>query len=291
MPVDFLIEDQGDGWWHCPSPLECIILDGPVAVSAAGGEFWLVQTEPAIEWDGDEQYVGRWGSDHPLVTPIPPTNRALVMASSAYNTTDLDRDGNIPAYPVVGQVTTVLESDGSADSASRWVSEDRRSSMLDRLPGRGKERVSRLADLADELREIPESELAERLGSPERVGRRLSVVRNSKISAEEEPTSEVKIATVISALALPLGVLALFSFGGQLIFGPFVLAIEWILARISPRLLRFAWSFLGAALAGEIIYLVLNNYVRPIDGLLAVIIGLAGAVVAALIFLRTTGDQ
>ena len=110
MPVDFVIEDQGDGWWHCPSPLECFILDGPAAVPAAGGDFWLVRTAPAIEWDGDERYADRWGPDHPLVKPIQRTNLALVMASSAYNTIDLGRDASIPVYPVAGDATKVDES-------------------------------------------------------------------------------------------------------------------------------------------------------------------------------------
>lgn len=83
----------------------------------------------------------------------------------------------------------------------------------------------------------------------------------------------------------------LFSFGGQLIFGPFVLAIEWILARISPNPLRIAWSFLGAALAGEIAYLALDIHVRRFEGFLAVVIGLAVAAGVALLFFRRTGDQ
>jgi uncharacterized membrane protein len=153
------------------------------------------------------------------------------------------------------------------------------------------ERVSLLADLADELREIPESELAERLGSPEEFALEYRRSAGLETPAETDSTVGSKVATVISALALPFGVLVLFSFGGQLVFGPFVLAIEWILARISPRPLRLAWSFLGAALAGEIIYLVLDIHVRRIDGFLAVVIGLAVAAVTALLFFRTTGDQ
>lgn len=153
------------------------------------------------------------------------------------------------------------------------------------------ERVSLLADLADELREIPDSELAERLGSPEEFA--LEYRRSAGLDTPAEPdrTLESKIATVISALALPFGVLVLFSFGGQLIFGPFVLVVEWILARISPKPLRLAWSFLGAALAGEIVYLVLDLHFRRIHGFLAVVIGLAVAGVAALLFFRTTGDR
>lgn len=153
------------------------------------------------------------------------------------------------------------------------------------------ERLSLLADLADELREIPESELAERLGSPEEFALEYRRSAGLETPAETDGTVGSKLATAISALALPFGVLVLFSFGGQLVLGPFVLAIEWILARISPRPLRLAWSLLGAALAGEIIYLVLDVHVRRIDGLLAVVIGLAVAAVTALLFFRTTGDQ
>ncbi len=153
------------------------------------------------------------------------------------------------------------------------------------------ERVSLLADLAEELRELPEAELAERLGSPEQFALEYRRSAGLETPAEKDLKVESNIATVISALALPFGVLVLFSFGGQLIFGPFVLAIEWILARISPRPLRIAWSFLGAALAGEIVYLVLDIHVRRIEGFLAVVIGLAVAAITALLFFRTTDDQ
>lgn len=153
------------------------------------------------------------------------------------------------------------------------------------------ERVSLLADLADKLREIPDSESTDRLGSPEDFATEYRSSAGIATPADQEPEIQSKIATAISAVALPFGVLALFSFGGQLIFGPFVLAIEWILARISPNPLRLAWSFLGAALAGEIAYLALNLHVRRFDGFLAVVIGLAVAAVIALLFFRTTSDH
>lgn len=153
------------------------------------------------------------------------------------------------------------------------------------------ERVSLLADLADDLSEMPDSELTERLGSPEDFATEYRRSAGIETPADHEPEIQSKIATAISAAALPFGVLALFSFGGQLVFGPFVLAIEWILARISPRPLRLAWSLLGAALAGEIAYLALDLHVRRFDGFLAVVMGLAVAAFVALLFFRTTGDQ
>lgn len=101
-------------------------------------------------------------------------------------------------------------------------------------------------------------------------------------------TRAATIATVVSVLALPLGVLILFSFGGQLILGPFVLAIEWILAKLSPAPLRIAWSILAGALVGEIVYILLDVHVGVIDGFPAVVIGLVAAALAGLLIFRTT---
>lgn len=152
------------------------------------------------------------------------------------------------------------------------------------------ERLSLLADLGDQLEELSESEIAERLGTPEEFA---AEYRQS--AGLESPSTRTRSystpVTVISTLALPIGILVLFSFGGQLVFGPFVLAIEWILARISPLPLRIAWSLLAAALAGEIVYLVLNLYVAAADGLLAVLAGLVAAALVALLFYRTTKNS
>lgn len=101
-------------------------------------------------------------------------------------------------------------------------------------------------------------------------------------------TRAATIATVVSVLALPLGVLILFSFGGQLILGPFVLAIEWILAKLSPAPLRIAWSILAGALVGEIVYILLDVHVGVIDGFPAVTIGLVAAALTGLLIFRTT---
>jgi hypothetical protein len=118
MQPDFLLKDQGDGWWHCPSPLECFILDGPALVPDVGGEFWLVRTEPAIEWNGDPNLGDRWGPNHPLAHPFQPTNLALVMAASPSGCTDLTGDSSIPTYPVLGDASTVETSNWIAALAA-----------------------------------------------------------------------------------------------------------------------------------------------------------------------------
>lgn len=81
--TEFLLADQGDGWWHCPSPLRCEVIDGPAShpTITPSSKLWLVRTEPLIEWHGDESYIRRWGPDHPLVHPMDPTPYALVMAT------------------------------------------------------------------------------------------------------------------------------------------------------------------------------------------------------------------
>lgn len=136
---------------------------------------------------------------------------------------------------------------------------------------------------------MPDTEMTERLGTPE------SFVAEYRRSAGMErharPTSpgpSAVVAAVISALALPFGILLLFSFGGQLVLGPFALAVEWILARVSPRPLRTAWCLVAAALAGEIVFLALDIHVRALQGFLAVVIAMAAAALVAIVFYRTT---
>lgn len=152
------------------------------------------------------------------------------------------------------------------------------------------DRLSLLADLTNQLEDLPEAELGERLGRPESFAaeyRRSAGIEQPERRSSRDGASIV--AAVVSVLALPFGVLLLFSFGGQLIVGPFAVAIEWILARVSPRPLRFVWCLLAAALAGEIVYLALDIYVPALEGLLAVVLGLAAAALVALVFYRTTG--
>jgi hypothetical protein len=115
--VRFLIEDPGDGWWHCPSPLRAEVIDGPAGRFGArdGARFpetyWLVRCDPAIEWNGDERFAERWGPDHALCRPISPTPYALVMASSPWNgPIDPSRGLGIPVYPVSGAPMSVEDA-------------------------------------------------------------------------------------------------------------------------------------------------------------------------------------
>lgn len=112
----FVIEDAGDGWWHCPSPLRCVVIDGPAPWFAPreGARwpetYWLVRTDPLIEWHGDSRYAARWGPDHPLCSPIPPTPYALVMASSSWTGPMTTTPAGVPAYPVLGAPRRVADA-------------------------------------------------------------------------------------------------------------------------------------------------------------------------------------
>jgi hypothetical protein len=117
LTTEFLIEDQGDGWWHCPTSLQCVVVDGPAPCFPPDPEaswpetFWLVRTNPPIEWNGDKQYAVRWGPDHPLCWPITPTSFALVMASSRWSgPIDPSRDGSVPVYPVPDAPSRVADA-------------------------------------------------------------------------------------------------------------------------------------------------------------------------------------
>jgi uncharacterized membrane protein len=152
------------------------------------------------------------------------------------------------------------------------------------------EKGSLLANLREQLDEVPEGELGIRLGTPEEFVAEYR--RSAGIEGEAGMTREsgplVTVASVASAVALPFGVLILFSFGGQLVLGPFVLAIEWILARVSPKPLRIVWSVLAGALVGEIVVLSLDMYLFPVDGVLFLLIGVVVAIPVGFLFYRTS---
>lgn len=113
QPRQFLLVDQGDGWWHCASPLRCRVVDGPGPVRgphSADTDHWLVAVEPDIEWRGDDQYVERWGPDHPLCHPIEPTQRAVVLAQTSERSISLDGDWSVPVSPVLNQADTLARA-------------------------------------------------------------------------------------------------------------------------------------------------------------------------------------
>jgi uncharacterized membrane protein len=149
------------------------------------------------------------------------------------------------------------------------------------------ETSSLLADLGDRLGEISEAQIAERLGSPKDFvdEYRSSAGIDSKATIGSRPATLVQ--NLLSGLLLPFGAIVLFSFGGQLILGPFVVTLEWVLARISARPLRIAWSLLAGALVAEIAYLVLDIYVGAIDGLAAVLAGMMVGAFAGILIYRT----
>lgn len=115
----FLIEDVGEGWWHCPSPLRCEVLDGPAShpTFMTPAQLWLVRTDPEIEWNGDESYIRIWGPDHPLVHPMEPTPFALVAATGREppfaKVDPALLDGGIAACPVVPSPAPASVADAS----------------------------------------------------------------------------------------------------------------------------------------------------------------------------------
>ena len=118
MAMEFLVEDQGDGWWHCPTPLRCVVVDGlapsfpPRPDTPWLETYWLIRCVPGIEWNGDQRFAVRWGADHPLCRPIAPTSLALIMASSPWSgPIDPVRAVSVPVYPVPGAPSRVAEAE------------------------------------------------------------------------------------------------------------------------------------------------------------------------------------
>jgi hypothetical protein len=73
----------------------------------------LVETDPAVVWNGDPSYAGRWGPDHPLCHPIEPTNRLVILAEDRSWTLDLDRDFSVPASPVTNRADSLAHVEAS----------------------------------------------------------------------------------------------------------------------------------------------------------------------------------
>lgn len=115
-------------------------------------------------------------------------------------------------------------------------------------------------------------------------------MKDSNVSGTHT-AQRVNVATLTSVLALPFGILVLFSFGGQLILGPFVLAIEWILARVSPKPLRITWSLLAGALVGEIAVIVTDTYLFPLNSYLIALTWILIAGPIAILVYRTAAER
>jgi uncharacterized membrane protein len=149
------------------------------------------------------------------------------------------------------------------------------------------ESMNLLADLGERLGEISEAEIANRLGSPDEFvdEYRTSAGIDSKAAIDIRPAN--LILNILSGLLLPFGVMVLLSFGGQLILGLVVVPLEWVLARISARPLRIAWSVLAGALVAEIAYLVLNTNVAAMHGPVAVLTGVAVGIPGGILIYRT----
>ncbi|MGB8360989.1 MAG: hypothetical protein WCE80_06270 [Acidimicrobiia bacterium] len=97
-------------------------------------------------------------------------------------------------------------------------------------------------------------------------------------------------STLVSAALIPVGLVVLISFGGQIVFAPFVLVIEWVLARVAKGVVKIAWSMLAGVMAGEYVYLLIDLR-TDYSGFLAVVAGLAAAVIVAFAYLATTGGR
>ena len=69
-----------------------------------GDQFWLVRTEPLIEWNGR----ARSATSNPARNSVAPTHLALVMAASRHGH-DMSRSDSwsVPVYPVAGDPSTV----------------------------------------------------------------------------------------------------------------------------------------------------------------------------------------
>jgi uncharacterized membrane protein len=154
------------------------------------------------------------------------------------------------------------------------------------------DRASLLADLTEQLSDVSGSEATARLGTPEEFVEEYR--RSAGIETPSEtarPERAIRLDTLISVIFLPFGIAILLSFGGQILFGPFILVIEWILARISPRPLRLMWSALAGLLAGEIVYLIVDMNGPQIRTFTGLLLGSATGAVIGLMFFRTTDGR
>lgn len=151
---------------------------------------------------------------------------------------------------------------------------------------RDEERRALMEDLSDQLTELPDDSVQSRLGSPrEYVADYLDGIG---IQRHSSTLGANRVATTVSLLAIPGGIIALLSFGGQLVFALPVLVAEWLLARISPRPLRVIWTCLAALLAGIAAYVAVGEIASSPDEVMQVVVGILAAAVTGWLFIRRT---
>jgi hypothetical protein len=88
----------------------CRVIDGPSPrKDGATASYVVVETDPAVEWHGDESYAERWGPEHPLCRRIEPTRLLLVLATAPTTGWQLRTTGDwsVPAAPIVNGGRTV----------------------------------------------------------------------------------------------------------------------------------------------------------------------------------------
>lgn len=151
------------------------------------------------------------------------------------------------------------------------------------------DRTSLLQELSDQIEDMTDAEVARRLGTPEEfVAEYRRSAGLSEPAGHREPWT---ITTVASALLLPVGLYALYTFGdSRLILMPLALATFWLLARISRRPLRIAWSVLAGTAGAQVLYFIFDQQggAGRTNGLQAAAALVAIAALVALLFYRTS---
>lgn len=101
---------------------------------------------------------------------------------------------------------------------------------------------------------------------------------------------EVKSATLLSGVAQVLlgvaSVVALLSFGGQIVLAPLLVPLQWIAAKRSTEIVRALFNVLAALLMAE--FFVIVGYALSRNDVAAGVGGLLLAAIATVAFYRTT---
>jgi len=152
------------------------------------------------------------------------------------------------------------------------------------------DRASLLADLADQLDDMPDGEAVEILGTPEEFAAEYRRSAGITHPVESRSVSMTFLASVVSLVLIPIGCLLLLSMGGgQFLFGPAVIVVGWVLARVTPAPIRLAWSIVVGLLGGQILLLSLNLVFGALPQVVAVV-SLIATLVLIKVFWDTTAN-